>query len=86
MFVVDIVERYGVMKNKLAHSLGISRQSIDNWIDTYRKYGSTGLINNTKDSWKKNPKRFTGNKARDLEKERKVASQQLEKDPVKNQF
>ncbi len=86
MFVVDIVERYGVMKNKLAHSLGISRQSIDNWIDTYRKYGSTGLINNTKDSWKKNPKRFTGNKARDLEKERKVASQQLEKIQLKINF
>ncbi len=86
MFVVDIVERHGVIKRKLAYSLGISRQSIDNWIDTYRKHGVTGLVNNTKDSWKTNPKRFTGNKARDLEQERKVASQQLEKAQLKINF
>ena len=70
LFVVDLVERQNVNRTKLALGLGISRQSINNWVDTYRKHGSTGLINNTKDSWKKNPQRFTGNKARDLELER----------------
>lgn len=78
LFVVDLVERHGVTKTKLAFSLGISRQSIDNWIQTYRKSGSNGLINNTKDSWKKNPKRFTGNKARDLESGRREKQQALE--------
>jgi len=32
LFVVDIVERHGVMKTRIAASLGISRQSVDNWI------------------------------------------------------
>ena len=50
LFVVDLVERQGVNRTKLASSLGISRQSINNWVDTYRKNGSTGLVNNTKDS------------------------------------
>jgi len=79
LFVVDLVERQGVNRTKLASSLEISRQSINNWVDTYRKNGSTGLVNNTKDSWKKNPKRFTGNKARDLEQERLETKQELEK-------
>lgn len=79
IFVVDLVERQGVNRTKLASSLGISRQSINNWVDTYRKDGSNGLVNNTKDSWKKNPKRFTGNKARDLEQERMETRQELEK-------
>ncbi|MCD6355232.1 MAG: helix-turn-helix domain-containing protein [Prolixibacteraceae bacterium] len=78
LFVVDMVERQGVMKTRIAASLGISRQSVDNWIGIYRKHGSTGLINNTKESWKKNPKRFTGNKARDLEQERREERQKLE--------
>ncbi len=79
LFVVDLVERQGVNRTKLASSLEISRQSINNWVDTYRKNGSTGLVNSTKDSWKKNPKRFTGNKARDLEQERLETKQELEK-------
>ena len=78
LFVVDLVERQGAIKGKLASFLDISRQSIDNWINTSRKHGSLGLINNTKDSWKKNPKRFTGNKARDLETQRKEEQQALE--------
>jgi len=79
LFVVDLVDRQGVTRTKLASSLGISRQSVNNWVDTYRKFGSTGLINNTKDSWKKNPKRFTGNKARDLEQKRLEDKQELER-------
>lgn len=88
LFVVDLIERQGVIRTKLADTLDISRQSINNWVDTYREYGSNGLINNTKDSWKKNPKRFiskkaiqrsSGNKARDLEQERKRVKQEIEK-------
>lgn len=86
LFVVDLVDRQGVTRTKLANSLGISRQSINNWVDTYRKFGSTGLINNTKDSWKKNPKRFTGNKARDLEQERLEDRQKLEKNTLAINF
>ncbi|MBS3772215.1 MAG: helix-turn-helix domain-containing protein, partial [Bacteroidales bacterium] len=86
LFVVDLVERQGVTRSKLADSLGISRQSINNWVDTYRKYGSTGLINNTKDSWKKNPKRFTGNKARDLERERRESKQEVKKQELTINF
>jgi len=86
LFVVDLVERQGVTRTKLADSLGISRQSINNWVDTYRKYGSSGLINNTKDSWKKNPRRFTGNKARDLEQERQESKQQLQKQELTINF
>ena len=77
LFVVDLVDRQGATKSKLAKVLNISRQSIDNWIEISHKYGSTGLINNTKESWKKNPKRFTGNKARDLEARRKEEQQAL---------
>ncbi len=86
LFVVDMVERQGVAKSKIAVSLDISRQSIDNWIGTYRKHGSTGLINNTKESWKKNPKRFTGNKARDLEQERRQERQKLEEQNLSINF
>lgn len=78
LFVVDLIERHGVTKSKLASFLNISRQSIDNWVNTSRKHGSYGLINNTKDSWKKNPHRFTGNKARDLESQRKEELQAIE--------
>lgn len=86
LFVVDMIERQGVIKAKIALSLNISRQSIDNWIGTYRKYGSTGLMNNTKDSWKKNPKRFTGNKARDMEQERREERQKLEEQNLSINF
>lgn len=86
LFVVDMVERHGVMKTRIAASLGISRQSVDNWIGIHRKHGSMGLINNTKESWKKNPKRFTGNKARDLEQERREERQKLEKQTLSVNF
>lgn len=86
LFVVDLVERQGVTRTKLADALGISRQSINNWVDIYRNYGSTGLINNTKDSWKKNPKRFTGNKARDLEQERQERKQEIKKQELTINF
>jgi len=86
LFVVDLVERQGATQTKLADSLGITRQSIKNWVDIYRKHGSAGLVNNTKDSWKKNPKRFTGNKVLDLRQERKEARQELKKQELTINF
>lgn len=86
LFVVDLVENKGVTKTKLAAALSMSRQSIDNWVSAYRTHGSTGLINNTKDSWKKNPKRFTGNKARQLESQRKENKLAIEKQQIAINF
>ncbi|MCK5536431.1 MAG: hypothetical protein KAI79_06355, partial [Bacteroidales bacterium] len=56
------------------------------WLKTYQNYGSEGLVNNTKDSWKKNPKRFTGNKARKLEEERLETRQKIESLDIKLNF
>lgn len=86
IFVVDMVEGYGVTKSLLAKSLNTSRQSIDNWLKTHNKYGSEGLVNNTKDSWKKNPKRFKGNKSRELEKERLEAKQNIDTKELRLNF
>ncbi len=44
-------------------AFGISRQSIDNWLDLYHKHGLSGLENS--------PRVLTGNKARALELQRK---------------
>ena len=84
--VVELVNNYGAMKLRIAEFLGVSRQSIDNWLDSYKKNGAEGLINNTKDSWKKNSKRFTGNKARELENDRFQESQKLESQEITISF
>ncbi len=74
------------MKKRLAEVFSVSRQTIDNWLDSYNKYGAQGLINNTKDSWKKNPKRFVGNKARELEKDRLSEAQKIESQEITIDF
>jgi len=84
--VVELETNYKAMKSRLAEVLDISRQSIDNWLDIYKKYGAEGLINSTKDSWKKNPKRFTGNKARELEKDRLEEAQKIESQAITIDF
>jgi len=86
LFVVDMIERHSVTKSKLAMALDISRQSIDNWVETYQNYGSGGLVNNTKDSWKKNPKRFTGNKAREQEEGRLETRQKIKSTELQLNF
>jgi transposase len=48
LFVVDLIERHGVTKSRLAEALGISRTSVDVWIAIYRAEGQKGLINSTK--------------------------------------
>ena len=48
LFVIDLIERHGVTKSKLADVLGISRTSIDVWLELYRAEGQKALINSTK--------------------------------------
>jgi transposase len=76
--VVDLVRKCGASPTRVAEALSISRQSIFNWLPAYDKKGIQGLINNSKDSWKKNPKVF-GNKARQEEEERKSKKEESQK-------
>lgn len=76
LLAVDLVLEAGVQKNKLAAGLGASRQSIDNWIDTFKKSGYEGLVNSYKGGKRKGraenkEKLPQGNKARQLEQERR---------------
>jgi transposase len=48
LFVIDLIERYGVTKSKLSGVLGISRTSVDTWLELYRSEGHKALINSTK--------------------------------------
>jgi Tfp pilus assembly protein PilO len=48
LFVIDLIERHGVTKSKLAGVLGISRTSVDVWIDLFKDGGQKALINSTK--------------------------------------
>lgn len=48
LFVIDLIERHGVTKKKLADALDISRQSIDNWLEIYRSSGQAALVNSSK--------------------------------------
>jgi transposase len=71
LFVIDLARFYALKKNKIAEALGISRQSIDNWLDIYHQYGVSGLENS--------PRTPTGNKARELELQRKEEREELER-------
>jgi len=71
LFVIDLARSYALKKNKIAEALGISRQSIDNWLDIYHQYGVSGLENS--------PRTPTGNKARELELQRKEEREKQER-------
>ncbi len=66
---VELVLECGVSKRQLAEALHASRQSIDNWLETFRKAGFEGLLTSTKtrSSTTGPSQRPTGNKARQLE-------------------
>ena len=83
--VVQLVINYEAQKGKLATAFSISLQSVDNWLDSYEKHELLGLINNSKDSWKKNPHRFKGNKARDLEQERLIEKELREQQKIQEE-
>ena len=59
-------------------AFGISRQSIDNWLDIYHQHGVSGLENS--------PRIITGNKARALELQRKEDREEQEKRELQFNF
>ncbi len=83
--VVQLINNYKAAKVRLSEVFEISRQTIDNWLSSYKKYGILGLENNTKDSYKKNPHRFKGNKARQLEDERFKAKENQKSQEAKRE-
>lgn len=79
LFVVEMVE-IGATRSRLAKALGISRQSIHNWLETKKHFGLEGLVHGYSVSQSKNiekqrkihaDKRTTGNKAEILAEMRK---------------
>jgi len=87
LFIIDAVEQ-GCNQTKLASALNISRQTINNYINTKKIFGLEGLIhgynaeqtkNKRKQRQQHKDKRSTGNTARKLEqlrKEKKEEAQQ----------
>jgi hypothetical protein len=81
---IELALECSVTKLKLAHALRISRQSLDNWIDTFKRSGFEGLVNSYKGGKRsgraQNADRLpTGNKARILEEERRQKREAKEK-------
>ena len=70
---VELVVECGVKKSYLAEALHVSRQSIDNWLGSFKKAGFEGLLNSSKGGQEEHAKRPSGNKARELEAERRQA-------------
>jgi hypothetical protein len=82
--VVELVLEEGVIKSKLADALNVSRQSIDNWCDTYQKAGFEGLVNSYKGRREDSRAEISdklprGNKARELEQERSREREAIQK-------
>jgi transposase len=78
IFVIDLVLRFGLKKSRISKALNISRQSIDNWLDIYHLKGLAGLNNN--------PRGFSGNKARQLEAQRKAEREEAAGQQLKLNF
>ena len=81
ILAVELALEGGVIKSKLSEALKISRQSLDTWLNTFKKSGFEGLVNSYRggiqtgraDNSDKLP---VGNKARQLENERKLKREQ----------
>jgi len=89
VLVVDLVEKCGVKKNKLAKALGISRTSIDTWLEIYRQKGLEGLVNSAKKGVgrkKESIKRPTGDKFKEIEKARKKNRELIEEQNIRINF
>ncbi|MBA7515329.1 hypothetical protein ES705_07368 [subsurface metagenome] len=78
LFVIDLARYYSLKKKNIAKALGISRQSIDNWLDIYHQYGVSGLENS--------PRIPSGNKARALELQRKEEREKQERKEFRFNF
>jgi hypothetical protein len=88
LFIIEAVE-LGAVVSKLARVLGISRQSVYNYIDIKKHFGIEGVINSYQPSRSKNlgkqrllnkNKIPTGNKARILEEKRRKERVKREQD------
>jgi len=82
VFVVNLVNNKKVTKSLLAQALGISRQSIDDWLSYYERSGYEGLINSYKGSVKQGRKEeavhlSSGNKSLSLQAARQESKQAL---------
>ncbi len=85
--VVELAQESNIIKSKLAKAFEISRQSIDNWINIYKKSGHEGLVNSYKgglaNGRKENADNLpVGNKARILEEERRKKREEEQKGQV----
>ncbi len=92
IFIVDVVE-LGATKSRLAEALNISRQTIDNYIESKKKFGTEGLLGGYNPNMGKDlaehrkltqHKRIQGTKAVILAKERKA--KRLENQKKQQQF
>jgi len=89
IFIVEAVE-LGAMKSRLASALKMSRQTIDNYLDTKKYFGLEGLVQGYSPSVSKShrkqreihandPGRIPGNKAKQLAEIRREARENQEK-------
>jgi hypothetical protein len=81
--VIELVLEGGIIKSRLAKALKISRQSIDTWIDTFKKSGFEGLVNSYKGNIRtgrveNSGKLPIGNKARQLEEARRLKREEIQ--------
>lgn len=81
--VIELVLEGGIIKNRLAKALKISRQSIDTWIDTFKNSGFEGLVNSYKGNVRtgrveNSAKLPIGNKARQLEEARRLKREEIQ--------
>ena len=65
-FVVDVVNDHGARQTKLAKALGISRQTIHNYLESHKYFGDEGLV------YSYNP-----DESRNLAKQRALHAEQL---------
>ena len=81
--VIELVLEGGIIKSRLAKALNVSRQSIDTWIDTFKKSGFEGLVNSYKGNVRTGrvencDKLPIGNKARQLEQARRLKREEIQ--------
>ena len=84
--VVDLVVHQGATKSKVAEALGISRTTVNVWLDTYMKRGLEGLVNSTKSGAGRKPgnlSRPDGDKFKLLEEMRREQRQASEAQMLK---
>ena len=88
---VELILEGQIDKSKLAMALRVSRQSLNNWENTFFKSGFEGLVNSYKGGTRKGradkaDKLPTGNKARQLEQERRQKRENLQEQQLQISF